>query len=68
MTVLAFRQFLVTPDPSLGTTINPSDRYSRFEALYIGSVMPIKGSIPPRPDNTLSCVQTVGPGKVVLHQ
>ncbi len=67
MTVLGFRQFLLEPDPG-NTTITPSDRYSRFVVLYLGSVMPIKGSVPPRPDNTLSCVQTNGPGKVILHQ
>ena len=67
MTVLAYRQFLVEPDPG-NTTITPQDANSRFVALYIGSIMPIKGSVPPRPDNTLSCTITSGPGKVVLHQ
>ncbi len=68
MTVLGFRQFLVNPDPTLTTNINPGDNFARFVVLYIGSVMPIKGSVPPRPDNTLSCTITSGPGKVVLHQ
>jgi len=67
MVVQAYRQFLVEPDPG-NTTTTPSDRYSRFVVLYLGSVMPIKGSVPPRPDNTLSCTITSGPGKVVLHQ
>ena len=67
MTVLAYRQFLVEPDPG-NATITPQDANSRFVALYIGSVMPIKGSVPPRPDNTLSCTITSGPGKVVLLQ
>ena len=67
MTVLGFRQFLVEPDPG-NATITPNDRNSRFVVLYLGSLMPIKGSVPPRPDNTLSCTITNGPGKVVLHQ
>ena len=67
MTVLAYRQFLVEPDPG-NSTITPQDANSRFVALYIGNIMPIKGSVPPRPDNTLSCTITSGPGKVVLLQ
>jgi Flp pilus assembly protein TadG len=67
MTVLGYRQFLIEPDPG-NITLTPADRYSRFVALYLGSVMPIKGSVPPRPDNTLSCTITSGPGKVVLYQ
>ena len=67
MTVLGFRQFLIEPDPG-AATITPNDRYSRFVVLYLGSLMPIKGSVPPRPDATLSCTITSGPGKVVLHQ
>lgn len=62
MAVLGFRQFLVDPDPALGTTINPGDQNGRFVALYIGSVMPLKQG---RFDG---CQQTAGPGKVVLHQ
>ena len=67
MTVLAYRQFLLEPDPG-NTTITPQDTNSRFVVLYLGNVMPIKGSVPPRPDNTLSCTITSGPGKVVLLQ
>ena len=61
MTVLGFRQFLVEP-VSGGADINPSDANGRFGALYIGSPVPLKqGSF-------AGCVQTSGPGKVVMHQ
>ncbi len=61
MIVLGFRQFLVEPNPD-DVTINPSDRYGRFAALYIGYPMPVKQG---RFDG---CIVTAGPGKVVLHQ
>jgi hypothetical protein len=60
MTVLGFRQFLIEPDQG-GVDITPNDTYGRFVVLYIGSVVPLTGSIP-------GCQQTAGPGKVVLHQ
>lgn len=61
MTVLGFRQFLIEPAPN-GIDVNPSDANGRFNALYIGSVVPVKqGSFS-------GCQQTAGPGKVVLHQ
>ncbi|MBI4873205.1 MAG: hypothetical protein HY822_01085 [Acidobacteria bacterium] len=62
MVVLGFRQFLVGPDPAAAVGINPGDQNGRFVALYIGSVMPLKQG---RFDG---CLQTAGPGKVVLHQ
>lgn len=61
MTVLGFRQFLIEPAQN-GIDINPSDADGRFNALYIGSVVPVKQG---RFDG---CQQTAGPGKVVLHQ
>ena len=61
MTVLGFRQFLIEPDPN-GVDITPADRYGRFAAMYLGSVMPL------RQGRFSGCTQTSGPGKVVLHQ
>ena len=61
MVVLGFRQFLVGPDPNANTP-NATDQNGRFVALYIGSVAPIKQG---RFDG---CVQSYGPGKVVLHR
>jgi hypothetical protein len=55
MTVLGFRQFLVMQG-------NPSDSLGRFQAMYIGSVAPVKQG---RFDG---CQLASGPGKVVLHQ
>jgi hypothetical protein len=63
MIAMAFRQFLLEPNPSPATNLDPSDTNGRFVALYIGSVMPLKqGAIGGCPQ------QTNGPGKVVLHQ
>ena len=52
---LGFRQFLVMAS-------NPTDSLGRFEAMYIGSVAPVKQG---RFDG---CQLSSGPGKVVLHQ
>jgi len=61
MPILAFRQFLL--EPSAGdVTLNVNDANGRFAALYLGSVMPVRGG---RIDG---CAITSGPGKVVLHQ
>ena len=65
MTVLGFRQFLLQPTTNFATASsnNPSDGDSRFVAMYLGVVAPVKqGSIGP------ACGVTSGPGKVVLHQ
>lgn len=61
MIVLGFRQFLVEPNPD-DVTINPSDRYGRFAALYIGYPVPV------RQGRFDGCTVAAGPGKVVLHQ
>lgn len=61
MTVLGFRQFLVTPEQGAAAT-NPADTNGRFPVLYIGSVAPLKQG---RFDG---CTMAYGPGKVVLHQ
>ncbi len=61
MTVLGFRQFLIEPDPG-GVDITPNDRFGRFVALYIGSVVPLSQG------RLTGCQQSAGPGKVVLHQ
>jgi hypothetical protein len=78
MNVLGFRQFLVTPTPNPNTGLgnDPSDGHGRFNAIYIGSVVPVKqgfynslingGSLPVAP--AAACGITSGPGKVVLHQ
>ncbi len=61
MTVLGFRQFVVEP-VSGGIDVNVTDANGRFGALYIGSPVPVK-------QGALSgCVQSAGPGKVILHQ
>ncbi len=62
MTVLGFREFLV--EPTSGALSNdPTDINGRFQALYIGSVVPIKQG---RFDG--GCAAQSGPGKVVLFQ
>ena len=62
MTVLGFRQFLV--EATTGSTSNdPSDANGRFQALYIGSPVPLKQG---RFDG--GCQAQSGPGKVVLFQ
>ena len=66
MVVLGFRQFLLQPTTGFATASsnNPADVNSRFAAMYLGAVAPVKqGSIGP------ACgIITHGPGKVVLHQ
>lgn len=62
MTVLGFRQFLV--EATSGETSNdPTDADGRFQALYIGSPVPLKQG---RFDG--GCAASSGPGKVVLFQ
>ena len=61
MTVLGFRQFLLEAAANL-TNINPLDATGRFNALYIGSQMPL------RQGRMSGCTVSAGPGKVVLHQ
>jgi Flp pilus assembly protein TadG len=62
MTVLGFRQFLF--EPTSGAAANtPADGDSRFIAMYVGSVAPVKQG---RFDG--ACGVTSGPGKVVLNQ
>jgi hypothetical protein len=78
MNVQGFRQFLVTPTPNPNTGLgnDPSDGHGRFNAIYLGSIVPVKqgfynslttgGSLPVAP--SAACAITSGPGKVVLHQ
>jgi hypothetical protein len=61
MTVLGFRQFLISP-ASGGTNLAVTDPFGRFVAMYAGSVAPV------RQGSFAGCQQTAGPGKVVLHQ
>jgi Flp pilus assembly protein TadG len=61
MTVLGFRQFLLEAGANL-TNITPLDTNGRFNALYIGSQMPL------RQGRFSGCTVSSGPGKVVLHQ
>ena len=61
MTVLGFRQFLLEPVAN-STNITPLDTNGRFNALYIGSQMPLKQG------RFSGCSIAAGPGKVVLHQ
>jgi hypothetical protein len=61
MTVLGFREFLLTPEQGAATT-NPADSNGRFPAIYIGSVAPI------RQGRFDGCILSYGPGKMVLHQ
>lgn len=61
MTVLGFRQFLVSPALG-GVNISISDTFGRFVAMYAGSVAPV------RQGRFDGCQQQAGPGKVVLHQ
>ena len=62
MTVLGFRQFLA--EATTGNTSNdPGDANGRFQALYIGSPVPLKQG---RFDG--GCQAQSGPGKVVLFQ
>jgi hypothetical protein len=73
MNVLGFRQFLVTPTPNPNTGLgnDPSDSHGKFNAIYLGSIVPVKQgfytSLVP-PGTTPACGITSGPGKVVLHQ
>lgn len=63
MLIQGFRQFLLNPNPG-ATGTDPTDGPGRFEAIYIGSVAPVKdGSI-----GGCSVPVASGPGKVVLHQ
>ncbi|HEY3839330.1 MAG TPA: hypothetical protein VGL72_22310 [Bryobacteraceae bacterium] len=78
MNVLGFRQFLVTPtpNPNSGLGNDPSDSHGKFNAIYIGSIVPVKQgffssltnavSLPAAP--IAACGISSGPGKVVLNQ
>jgi Flp pilus assembly protein TadG len=78
MNVLGFRQFFVTPTPNPNTGLgnDPSDTHGKFNAIYLGSIVPVKqgffnslttgGSLPVAP--AAACGISSGPGKVVLHQ
>jgi Flp pilus assembly protein TadG len=61
MPILGYRQFLLQPATN-DVTLNANDTNGRFEALYLGSVMPLRAG---RIDG---CTLATGPGKVVLHQ
>jgi hypothetical protein len=61
MAVLGFRQFLLEPGANL-PNITPLDTNGRFNALYVGSQMPL------RQGRFSGCSIASGPGKVVLHQ
>ena len=61
LVVLGFRQFLLEPGANQ-TNIAPLDTNGRFNALYIGSVSPVKQG------RFSGCSLAAGPGKVVLHQ
>lgn len=61
MTVLGFRQFLIEPAAN-AVDIIPNDRFGRFAAMYIGSVVPVNQG------RFGTCSQSAGPGKTVLHQ
>lgn len=69
MTILGFRQFLVEPttDTSSGYVV-PSDRWGRFSALYIGSVVPVRQGWVGDVFSLGACSGISGPGKVVLYQ
>jgi len=68
MTVLGFRQFLVTPNQD-GTFFTPSDPNGRIPVLYIGSPAPVEGGwFDTRYANACVPGSFTGPGKVVLHQ
>jgi Flp pilus assembly protein TadG len=64
-TILGFRQFLLNPNAD--GLIPVTDQWGRFDALYIGSIVPVpQGYI--GDTFQLGCSITSGPGKVVLHQ
>ncbi|HXB68114.1 MAG TPA: pilus assembly protein TadG-related protein [Candidatus Acidoferrales bacterium] len=68
MTVLGFRQFLVTPSQD-GSFFVPSDSNSRIPVLYIGNPAPVPGGwFDTRYANACVPGSFTGPGKVVLHQ
>jgi len=69
MTVLAFRQFQVVPNPD-GTFFDPSDANGRIPVLYIGNPAPVQqGWFDTRyAGGSCPVGSFTGPGKVVLHQ
>jgi len=68
MTVLGFRQFLVTPSQD-GSFFLPSDSNGRIPVLYIGNPAPVQGGwFDTRYANACVPGSFTGPGKVVLHQ
>jgi Flp pilus assembly protein TadG len=77
LTVLGFRQFLIIPPPDGSGNLDPTDRFGRFAAMYMGmnqnDVMttpaPVKQGIIACPTTTgPPGTPITGPGKVVLHQ
>jgi hypothetical protein len=68
MTVLGFRQFLVTASQD-GSFFLPSDPNGRIPVLYIGNPAPVQaGWFDTRFANACVPGSFTGPGKVVLHQ
>lgn len=68
MTVLGFRQFLVTANQD-GTFFPPGDPNGRIPVLYIGNPAPVQGGwFDTRYANACVLGSFTGPGKVVLHQ
>jgi Flp pilus assembly protein TadG len=68
MTVLGFRQFLVTASQD-GSFFVPSDPNGRMPVLYIGNPAPVQGGwFDTRFANACVPGSFSGPGKVVLHQ
>jgi len=77
MLVLGFRQFLLIPPPDGSGNLDPTDRYGRFVAMYMGMNQNDTLTTPaPVKQGVISCPTTTGPpgnpitgpGKVVLHQ
>jgi hypothetical protein len=77
LTVLGFRQFLLVPPPDGTGNLDPTDRYGRFIAMYMGmnqndtrtTPAPVKQGSIACPSATGAPAFTIqGPGKVVLHQ
>jgi Flp pilus assembly protein TadG len=77
MTVLGFRQFLLIPPPDGSGNLDPTDRYGRFVAMYMGmnpndlltTPAPVRQGIIACPTSTgPPAAPITGPGKVVLNQ
>jgi len=77
MTVLGFRQFLLIPPSDGSGNLDPTDRYGRFIAMYMGmNQIDVMTTPAPVRQGIIACPTTTGPpaapitgpGKVVLHQ